>query len=354
MTTRQLPPNVSAVRDRHGRTRWRWRKAGHKGGYLPGDPWSAEWLAELARLTSQAAQAPAPIQSPRQVKPRSVDELAARLRQSPRWQAQAPRTSHVYGQILDRLLDRTNKAGDRFGDRRVADITTLSLDRILGTMRDRPGAATNMRKVMRRLFAYAVKIGWRADNPAELTDHYVSKGGFHTWTDAEIDQFRARHPLGSMARLVLELALNSAARRCNLATLQHANIVQGRIEISHAKAGNDTSIPLLPETRAAIAAMPTRHISHLIHTEFGKPFSVAGLGNKMRDWCNQAGLPHCSMHGLRKAQSRRLAESGATDAQGRAVTGHKKNATFAYYAAKANRTRLADTAMRTLLDSDEN
>ena len=31
------------------------------------------------------------------------------------------------------------------------------------------------------------------------------------------------------------------------------------------------------------------------------------FGNKMREWCNQAGLPHCSAHGLRKAMSRRLA-----------------------------------------------
>jgi len=348
MTTRQLPPNVSAVRDRHGRTRWRWRKAGHKGGYLPGEPWSAEWLAELARLTSQAAQAPAPIQSPRQVKPRSVDELAARLRQSPAWQRQADRTKYVYAGIIDRLLEQRNAKGERFGNRMVANITTLSLDKMLGRMKDKPSAANNLRKVMIRLFKYACKIGWRSDNPASLTDRFAEGKGFHTWTDDEIAQYRAHHANGTMARLVLEVALNSAARRCNIAGITHDMMRGGRIRMAHAKDGEATSVPILPETHAALAAMPTRHISHVIHTSRGKPYSVEGLGNAMKKWSTQAGLTGCSMHGIRKATSRRLAGGGATDAQGRGITGHKKDSTFAYYAAAANREHLADVALSNL------
>jgi len=43
-----------------------------------------------------------------------------------------------------------------------------------------------------------------------------------------------------------------------------------------------------------------------------------------------------------------MAEAGATDSEGQAVTGHKKAATFASYRAKANRTALADRAMSNL------
>lgn len=93
-----------------------------------------------------------------------------------------------------------------------------------------------------------------------------------------------------------------------------------------------------------------RAMGHFLVTEFGAPFSVAGFGNKMREWCDQAGLPHCSAHGLRKAMSRRLAESGASDSQGRSVTGHKKDQTFRYYAAEANWKSLADDAMANLED----
>jgi hypothetical protein len=86
----------------------------------------------------------------------------------------------------------------------------------------------------------------------------------------------------------------------------------------------------------------------LIVTSYGKPYTRAGLGNNMREWCNDAGLPHCSMHGQRKAARRLLAETGATDAQGQAMTGQTKSETFAHYRAKANRTALAAHAVSNL------
>jgi hypothetical protein len=36
-------------------------------------------------------------------------------------------------------------------------------------------------------------------------------------------------------------------------------------------------------------------------SEHGKPYSRKGFGNKFRQWCDEAGLPQCSAHGLRKA-----------------------------------------------------
>lgn len=170
---------------------------------------------------------------------------------------------------------------------------------------------------------------------------------WHTWTNDE-SEF---HPYGTTARLVLELALNTTARRCNLNELERRQVIGDKIAVEHAKGNNEAKVPILPETRIALDTMPTAHIKYLIVGAHGKPYTVEGLGNKMRRWCDRAELPHCSLHGLRKATSRQLAESGASDAEGRAVTGHKKDATFAYYAAKANREALADTAMSNLLTS---
>jgi integrase len=58
-------------------------------------------------------------------------------------------------------------------------------------------------------------------------------------------------------------------------------------------------------------------------TEYGKPFTANGFGNKFKDWCRQADLPHCSAHGVRKAISTALAEAGATPHEIMAVTGHQ-------------------------------
>jgi integrase len=46
--------------------------------------------------------------------------------------------------------------------------------------------------------------------------------------------------------------------------------------------------------------------------ELGRPFTANGFGNKMRQWCEEAGLPHCSAHGLRKAGATLAAENGTS------------------------------------------
>lgn len=52
--------------------------------------------------------------------------------------------------------------------------------------------------------------------------------------------------------------------------------------------------------------------------------ALAGEPVEFRDWLRKAGLPESlSLHGLRKAAARRLAEAGCTVHEIQAVTGHK-------------------------------
>jgi integrase len=347
MKMSELPPHVYAVKDRHGKQRFRYVRKGHRSAYLPGGPGTAEFHTAYATIIAQAPITPAPA-SPKKPAPRSLDDLIARFKQSSEWQRKGARTCYKQARILERFADREDQKGRRYGLRPVAAITVIWLDKIHAGMASTPAAANELRKVLCGVMDHAVRLGWRTDNPARLVRNYQEGEGLHTWTDAEIEQYRARHPLGTTARLALELALNTAARRCNAAALTRDDIQGGRIVIQHAKGNNTASVPMLTSTRAALEALPAAPIRHLIVTQHGKPFSVPGLGNKMRQWCDEAGLKHCSMHGLRKAISRILAEHGATDAEGQSVTGHKKAATFAHYRAKANRTALADRAFSTL------
>ena len=345
MTMSDLPPNVRAVRDRHGKTRFRFRRKGWKSAYLPGEPGSADFHRVYADILASGPAPVLPVKSPQRPTPRSLDDLIARMKASTRWQRKADRTKLVQGRILERFSDRTDQKGRRYGARPVEAITVAWLDRIFGAMSETPAAANVLRKVLSGLIDHAGRLGWRADNPVRLTETYREGEGHHTWTEDEIARFRDRHPLGTMARLTLELALNTAARRCNVAALTRDDIRGGQVVVDHAKGNNEATVDLTPMARAAIEALPAAPIRHLVVTQYGKPFTVAGLGNRMRKWCDEAGLGHCSMHGLRKAVSRRIAESGGTDAEGQAVTGHRKAETFAHYRAKANRTHLAARAM---------
>lgn len=349
-----LPPHVYAVKDRHGKVRYRFRRKGWPATpYLPGTPGTAAFHEAYVAILNAGPATPLPVKSATKVSARSLDDLMQRMKAGTRWQKKAARTRLVQGRILERFMDRRDAKGRRYGERPVERVTVGWLDKILAGMSATPAAANVLRKVLSSLMDYAVKLEWRSDNPARLTDSYAeSKDGHHTWTDAEIEQYRAHHAPGTMARLALELALNTAARRCNVATLTRDDIRDGRIIVQHAKGNNETSVQMLATTRDALEALPAAPIRHLIVTQFGKPFTVPGLGNRMRKWCDEAGLPHCSMHGLRKAISRILAENGATDAEGQAVTGHKKAATFAHYRAKANRSHLADAAFSNLLSGE--
>src|SRR5450759_3392262 len=58
--------------------------------------------------------------------------------------------------------------------------------------------------------------------------------------------------------------------------------------------------PITPDLAAALAATPTGDMTYLAN-DLWRAFTINGLGNKMRDWGDAAGLPQCSSHGLRKA-----------------------------------------------------
>lgn len=338
-----LPENVGEWTDRHGKKRYRFRKTGLPTHHFKAAPGTPEFMAEYR----EAMTAQKPTRKPRAA-PGTFDALCESFYETPGWLGMKATSRATYRGVIERFRESKTKLGKRRGGLPVATMTTQSLDKIFAGMADRPGAANLLRKTLKRVLKHGVKVEMIARNPAELTDRYKSGPGLHTWTDEEIEQYRAHWPYGTAARLAMELALNTAARRCNVAALERSMLVNGKFHIEHVKGCDPTIVRASAETLRAIEAMGVTGIGHFVVTAYGKPFSVAGFGNKFRDWCDEAGLPKCSLHGLRKAQSRRLAESGATVLEGRAVTGHKTDATFSYYAEKADRERMADAAMANL------
>jgi integrase len=98
----------------------------------------------------------------------------------------------------------------------------------------------------------------------------------------------------------------------------------GWLTFSAEKTGITVSIPVLPELQAEIDGASRGNMTFLL-TAYGKPFTPAGFGMRFREWCNQAGLRHCSAHGLRKAGATLAAERGASEAQLNAIFGWAEN-----------------------------
>ena len=107
------------------------------------------------------------------------------------------------------------------------------------------------------------------------------------------------------------------------------------------------SIPILPALAAELEAGAAGELLFIL-TEYGRPFTHAGFGAKMRQWCNEAGLPHCTAHGLRKAAATLAAENGATPHQLMAIFGWTNLAQASLYTRAAERRRLSSDALSLL------
>lgn len=240
------------------------------------------------------------------------------------------------------------------------------------TRLDAPGAANNITKAISAMFAWAIdaEVDGVEQNPAKGVKKLKSGDGWHTWEVPEILQYEKRHPRGTTASLALAIFTFTGLRLSDAAIFGKQHITQVRnkdtgewekwIRINpgkadHIKVGKDpvtVEIPLLPELQEQLASAPADRLTFLT-TEYGRPFSEKGLGNKMRQWCDEAGLPHCSAHGLRKAGASIAAENGATHEQLKAIFGWTTFQQPDRYIKKARRRKVAQAA-RTLLVIDRN
>jgi integrase len=240
----------------------------------------------------------------------------------------------------------------QYGDQPVARIEDRHVRKIVDERADKPSAAKKRLRSIQALFKWAVANKEATRNPTRdvAPIRYVEKG-HHSWTLDEVEAFEARHPLGTKARLAMALTLYTACRREDAVRIGPQHVRRGRVRFTQAKNEHRNpvhiDIPLHPDLAAAIEAAPSGHLTFLA-TAFGKPFTAAGFGNWFRDRCNEAGLPNCSAHGLRKATAARLAEQGATPHEIMAVTGHQSLEEIERYTRAARRAGLADSAMAKL------
>lgn len=84
----------------------------------------------------------------------------------------------------------------------------------------------------------------------------------------------------------------------------------------------EASVRILPELRAIVDATSVVGTTTWLVTQFGRPFTAEGFGNKMAEWCKKAGLAGNNSHGIRKAAATR-ARSGAHHARHRQPSEHR-------------------------------
>jgi integrase len=337
--TRIRLPYVHAFIDRHGKARQYFRRRGFQQMALPGLPGSAEFMKAYQMAMASGEET-------------GRVEIGA-ARSLPGTVAAA--VSSYYGSLgFANLAEGTKRERRRIlehfrvahGDKRIALLKRAHIEKMVAAKSSTPGAASNFLVAIQALLRYAMAIGFRTDDPTvRIPRPKTRSAGIYTWTEQDIAAFEACHPVGSRARLALALLLYTAQRRGDVVTLGRQHIRDGVIHIHQRKTGNVLQIPIHPELQRSLDAMPAENLTFLVN-HYGKPLTPDAFAVWFRRECSKAGLPkYASVHGLRKAACRRLAEAGRSEKEISAISGHLSLREVARYTKAADQARMARSAM---------
>jgi len=341
-----LPKYCGWNTDHHGKRRVRFRKDGFSI-YIAGTPWSEDFMRNYATALEGVKTQQAEIGSARTT-PGSFNALAVAYYRSADFANLSASTQAQRRNVIEKFRAA-------HGAKPLKGLSRAHLMAIIEAKAGTPEAPTreaanHLLKTLRVMLAYAVDLQMIAANPAAGLKKYRSRtDGFHLWSESEIERFEAHHPIGSKARTALALMLYTAQRRGDVIRMgwQHVTIDdEGKawIRVKQQKTGIVLDIPMHPALLNALASAPRTNFTFLM-TERGAGFTNAGFGNWWRDRCDQAGLPQCTAHGLRKAATVRLVEAGATDEQAMAITGIRSPSVLKIYKRGADQRRLARQAL---------
>jgi integrase len=149
----------------------------------------------------------------------------------------------------------------KHGAKPFALLDRVGIELILGAMQGTPGAARNLRNVLRRMcrWATAQKPKLLQADPTEGIKVTMPKSdGWHTMTDEERATFKAAYPIGTKARAIYGVLFYTALRVSDACSLGPQHIRNGELVIRQHKTGDDVVQPAHTDMLAAIrAAGPT-------------------------------------------------------------------------------------------------
>jgi len=326
--------------DRHGTVRIYLRRPGFAKVRLEGPKGSPQfWKSYYDALANK--------------RPKSIRAVGGKTPGTFRWLCEqyfvsapfkrlSPRTQYVRRGILDKIC--MEKGENPFAMMEARHVRAMRDERA-----EKPDAANSIIKALRQLFAFAVEYELADRNPARDVSYVKSSSqGIHSWSLEEVHQFEQRHPIGTKARLALALMLYTGQRRSDVVRFGRQHLRNGWLHFTQYKNRNSNpvtlQIPVIDMLQEIIDASETGDLTFLV-SEFGRPFSDAGFGNRFRKWCDEAGLKQCSAHGLRKATSAMLAELGCTEHEIMSITGHQTSKEVTRYTKAARQKTMARSAM---------
>jgi integrase len=327
MSPKPLPPHLHHERDRHGNTFWTIRR-GHGRRVRINEPFDSVefWSAYEAAIKA--------LDRPRQREGFSHGTFAWALREyrkSNAWLSFSDGTRGQRGYVLANIEKKLGHSLLR--EWRTADVAA-------GRDARTPTMARQYLATLRGLFQWAVENGHlKVDPTAGLKVKMPKSPGHATWSDADVERYRAHWPLGTPARLALELLRETGLRRGDAVRVGPQSILDGVLRIVTEKTGEPVSIAVSDTLAKAIEAGPTGE-TFIIGSQ-GRPLNKHTFGRLFQTWTGAAGLSKRTAHGLRKAAATALAHDGWSESELDARFGWRGMKMASHYTKSATRERLS-------------
>ena len=200
---------VKIYRDRHGKTRYYFRKKGMKSVRLP-DMLDASFLSAYHSALSGKERIE-PLSE--RTKSHSLDHLIVLWINSTHFGKLEDSTKAVYMRLLNRIRESEAAQGD------AVTMQQKHIRILVSHFGTAPTTAQRILRLLGQLMQIAISLGWREDDPTlGIKIKRQKSEGIHSWTEKEIAQFERKWPSGSIQRLALYLMLYTGQRRSDVVT----------------------------------------------------------------------------------------------------------------------------------------
>ena len=352
MATHPDYPFASSFQDRHGTTRWRFRRSG-KTISLPGKPGDPQFEQHYkAAVDGRKPTTAKVVGMPGAMAQGSFRDAWRKVQRTPEWLKHDPATKDKNTRLAEEFLElRLVENGTaKWGDMLVRDLKRRHVKELLARFHETPHKAKHLLVAVRKMIYVSLDEEWIDNDPTYKLSYRPEYKGWRAWTEQERAAFEARWSLGSAARTAYGLALWLGNRRSDLAKIKWCDIdFKSRTATITTKKGDKTLVlPLTPMMLEILEPLDKSKEFVLINA-YGNPFSEKSLTGMMAHWTKLAEMPPgCTLHGLRKTLGKLLAESGSTTRQLMETLGHDDIQHAELYSREAEQQRLARDAMTKL------
>jgi integrase len=344
-------PYVETNRSRHKTVRYYLRIEGKRICRLPDDIQSEEfskkyWEARNAALPADG-QTPLAKTISSIVKPNTLRWLCMEYMKTDAFSKLDVSTQEARRRIMEAMWLEPLSAKDsrQFGDMPLSRLDHTNIEVLRDRKKETPFAADERLKVLRQVFDTKKDGKPIVPNIVRMVDPFnTHTDGHATATSENMAQFIEHHGIKSKAVLCIAILMFTGFRVSDVSQLgpQHRrkDTFKLRLFKNRNKKPYDIEIAIHPILESVLALHKTNALTYVL-TEFGRPFSIKGLGNRISDWFRQAGLGHLTAHSVRKGLATDVAHNEATDSMLEAMFGWRDAKTSKVYTRNADRARLA-------------